>query len=199
MFFLSFSVQMLYRTAIKMIRKFCNTDKSSVQNICIETAPASMKDSEEKRKILLARFCDYYIEMCSDTCFVCEEGGVCIGYVICCPDAVKFRKEFPKFTDRSGKLNLSQKFQCLGDVFLYLPFKTKYPAHLHIDILPEFRRKGIGRRLINALTEELKNQGKCGVMLAVSSDNKNAQMFYGALGFKKIFRMSGTYILGKSI
>lgn len=158
-----------------------------------------MKDSEEKRKILLARFCDYYIEMCPDTCFVCEEGGVCIGYVICCPDAVKFRKEFPKFTERSGKLNLSQKLRFLGDVFLYLPFKAKYPAHLHIDILPEFRRKGIGRKLINALTEELKNNGKCGVMLAVSSNNKNAQMFYGALGFKKIFRMSGTYILGKSI
>lgn len=182
-----------------MTRRYCSKDRKCIQNICIETAPSEMKDSDKKREFLLLRYCNYYIEKCPDTCFVAEKDGNTVGYVICCPDAVQFKREFPKFVQKSGNLNFSQKIQCFGDSILYLPFKAKYPAHLHIDILPEAQRKGNGKKLIKALTEELKKQGKCGIMLAVSADNINAIKFYRALGFKTILRIPGTYFLGKHI
>lgn len=182
-----------------MIRRYCSKDRKSVQNICIETAPSEMKDSDKKRHLLLLRYCNYYIEKCPDTCFVTEKDGNVVGYVICCPDAVRFKREFPKFVKNSGNLSLSQKLQCFGDSILYLPFKAKYPAHLHIDILPEAQRQGNGKKLIEALTEELKKQEKCGIMLAVAANNTNALKFYRALGFKTILHITETYFLGKCI
>lgn len=100
---------------------------------------------------------------------------------------------------KSGNLSFFQRFQCVGDALVYLPYRKSYPAHLHIDILPEAQRKGNGKKLIDALSKKLKEQGKCGVMLAVSESNTNAIKFYKALDFKIIFRFSGTYLLGKKL
>lgn len=80
-----------------MIRKYRSEDKHFVQNICIETAPENMKNSEEKKNLLLLRYCNFYIEKCPDTCFVAENGGKPVGYVLCCPDSVFFKKNFPNF------------------------------------------------------------------------------------------------------
>ena len=122
-----------------------------------------------------------------------------MGYVHCCPDSVFFKNEFSKFLKNYGHLNFRQKLQCFGDALVYLPYRKSYPAHLHIDILPEAQRQGNGKNLIDALSKKLKEQGKCGVMLAVSADNTNALKFYEALNFKIIFRFSGTYLLGKKL
>ncbi len=182
-----------------MIREYRPEDKKFVQDICIETAAENLKDSEEKKNLLLLRYCNFYIEKCPDTCFVAEENGKPVGYVLCCPDSVFFKREFPKFLKKYGHLNFWQRLQCFGDTLVYQPFKNKYPAHLHIDILPEAQRQGNGKNLIDALSKKLKEQGKCGVMLAVSESNINAIKFYEALDFKIIFRFSGTYLLGKKL
>lgn len=182
-----------------MIRKYRPEDREFVQNICIETASENLRNSEEKKNLLLLRYCNFYIEKCPDTCFVAENGGKPVGYVLCCPDSVFFKKEFSKFLKKSGNLSFSQRFQCVGDALVYLPYRKSYPAHLHIDILPEAQRQGNGKMLIDALFKKLKEQGKCGVMLAVSESNTNAIKFYKALDFKIIFRFSGTYLLGKKL
>lgn len=182
-----------------MIREYQGKDKLSVQNICIETAAENLKDSEEKKNLLLLRYCDFYIESCPDTCFVAEENRKPVGYVLCCPDSVFFKREFPRFLKKYGHLNFWQRLQFFGDTLIYLPFKNKYPAHLHIDILPEAQRQGNGRKLIDALSNKLKEQGKCGVMLAVSADNTNALKFYKAMDFHTTHHFLGTYLLGKKL
>jgi GNAT superfamily N-acetyltransferase len=60
---------------------------------------------------------------------------------------------------------------------------ANYPAHLHIDLLPELQGKGVGRKLMNALFEELKRQKVTGVHLGVSGKNSGAIAFYQKLGF----------------
>lgn len=180
-----------------MIRKYNPNDKSFVQNICIETASENLKDREEKKNLLLLRYCDFYTEKCSDTCFVAEENGTPVGYVLCCSNSVFFKNEFPKFLKNYGHLNFRQRLQCFGDALIYLPFIKSYPAHLHIDILPEAQRKGNGKLLIDALLKKLKEKGISGVMLAVSESNTNALKFYKAMKFNTIRHFSGTYLLGK--
>lgn len=182
-----------------MIREYRHEDRNFVQDICIETASENLKNGEEKKNLLLLRYCNFYIEKCPDTCFVAENCGKPVGYVLCCPNSVFFKKEFPKFLKKSGNLSFSQQIQCFGDALVYLPYRKSYPAHLHIDILPEARRKGNGKKLIDALSKKLKEQGKCGVMLAVSESNTNAIKFYKALDFKIILHFSGTYLLGKKL
>lgn len=182
-----------------MIRKYQDEDKLSVQNICVETASENLKDGEEKKNLLLLRYCNFYIEKCPEACFVAEKDGKPVGYVLCCPDSIFFKKEFPKFLKNYGHLSFFQILKFIGDTFVYLPYRKKYPAHLHIDILPEAQRIGYGRRLIDMLCAHLKKQGKKGVMLAVGKSNENAVKFYKATGFEIILRLPGAYLLGKKL
>lgn len=63
------------------------------------------------------------------------------------------------------------------------PDLDAYPAHLHIDLLPELQRKGIGRALIRRLLGQLRERGIPGVQLGVGPANRDAQAFYARLGF----------------
>lgn len=58
-----------------------------------------------------------------------------------------------------------------------------YPAHLHIDILPEFHGQGIGTRLMNTFEDHLLENGVTGVHLYTSSLNRKAVPFYKKMGY----------------
>ena len=59
----------------------------------------------------------------------------------------------------------------------------EYPSHLHIDLLPEVQGQGFGRRLLQRLFDQLEAAGSRGVHLGVSTANRRAVAFYGAMGF----------------
>jgi GNAT superfamily N-acetyltransferase len=60
-----------------------------------------------------------------------------------------------------------------------------WPAHLHIDILPEFQRKGYGRQLIDMFCDSARKQGAKGVHLGMAAANDEAGKFYARLGFTR--------------
>lgn len=62
---------------------------------------------------------------------------------------------------------------------------ARYPAHLHIDLLPEAQGVGAGRRLIEAVEVELRRRGASGVHLGVDPRNTRAQAFYAHLGYER--------------
>jgi ribosomal protein S18 acetylase RimI-like enzyme len=63
-------------------------------------------------------------------------------------------------------------------------FTVKPMVNIHdIFVLKEYRGKGIGRQLMNALISEAKNRGSSRVTLEVRKDNNNAQALYKSLGF----------------
>ncbi|WP_328321212.1 GNAT family N-acetyltransferase [Streptomyces sp. NBC_00388] len=68
------------------------------------------------------------------------------------------------------------------------PLYETHPAHLHIDILPRGQGAGLGRRLMSALLEELRERGVRGLHLGVGSGNPGARAFYLALGFAEAER-----------
>ena len=70
-------------------------------------------------------------------------------------------------------------------------FKDEYPAHLHIDLLPDYHRKGLGTLLMDALCTHLKAKGVKGIMLTLWCKNTNACRFYEKYGFN-ILDNSGT-------
>lgn len=73
-----------------------------------------------------------------------------------------------------------------ADCSMLLPWPgmlQKYPAHLHIDILPEFQGQGWGRKLIEAWCEKINGEGAKGVHLDMVKDNVGARRFYEKLGF----------------
>ena len=57
---------------------------------------------------------------------------------------------------------------------------------MNIAVRPDFRRQGIARALIEALTVQLKKRGSRALMLEVRSSNASARMLYEKLGFVQV-------------
>ncbi|MBX3583090.1 MAG: GNAT family N-acetyltransferase [Rhizobiaceae bacterium] len=61
-----------------------------------------------------------------------------------------------------------------------------YPSHGHIDLLPEARGRGIGRRSMHFLESRLAASGSTGLFLDVHPRNSKAQHFYAVLGYEHV-------------
>ena len=61
-----------------------------------------------------------------------------------------------------------------------------YPAHLHIDLLPEAQGGGNGRRMIDTLLGALRARNVRGLHLGVGKGNTAAIGFYRHLGFEEL-------------
>jgi ribosomal protein S18 acetylase RimI-like enzyme len=60
---------------------------------------------------------------------------------------------------------------------------AKYPAHLHINLLPDYQSMGLGTRLMKHFEQHLIRQGIRGVHLDTTSQNHKAIPFYKKMGF----------------
>jgi ribosomal protein S18 acetylase RimI-like enzyme len=69
---------------------------------------------------------------------------------------------------------------------MLIPQLDDYPAHLHIDLLPEVQGLGLGRRLIETLRASLAARGIRGVHLVMDSANTPARAFYDRIGFVEL-------------
>jgi ribosomal protein S18 acetylase RimI-like enzyme len=63
---------------------------------------------------------------------------------------------------------------------------SRYPSHLHIDLLPRLQGRGIGRRLMETLLAALRASGSPGVHLHVGRANQRAVGFYGHIGLTEL-------------
>jgi ribosomal protein S18 acetylase RimI-like enzyme len=149
-----------------------------------------------------------YVDVTPDTCFVLDDGnGRVVGYCIGAADtaifAQRWREVFTPVVDpvlvprpevRSDD-PLMEKDDIKG--FREAVYNAhcsmlqswpetlqKYPAHLHIDLLPEFQRKGYGRELMNTFCEAVKSRGATGVHLDMVQHNTNGRAFYERVGFQ---------------
>ena len=67
-----------------------------------------------------------------------------------------------------------------------------------VAILPEYRRKGVGSKLVKYVLSELKKLGCIKVNLQIRSTNKEVAQFYRSIGFVIEDRLSmGTFIYRK--
>lgn len=60
-----------------------------------------------------------------------------------------------------------------------------YPAHLHINLLPEYTGKGWGKVLMGAFLEKMRGMGVRGVHLGMVATNDGAGRFYMREGFER--------------
>ena len=75
----------------------------------------------------------------------------------------------------------------------------RYPAHLHIDLLPRIQGQGDGRRLLTTLLEGLATAGAPGVHLGVSKANPRAIGFYRRMGFTEVRAYTDSLVMARLI
>ncbi|MER6581045.1 GNAT family N-acetyltransferase [Nonomuraea sp. NPDC001023] len=73
---------------------------------------------------------------------------------------------------------------------------TRFPAHIHVDLLPEAQGGGYGRRLWETAMDALRRRGVHGVHLGVAARNTDAQGFYRHLGLHLLAEDPGTQFYG---
>ena len=169
------------------VRKVRPEDAEQIRQIC---APAKGKGILTKmiRKAMLLVFCDYYLEYETEHCFVAaDENEKAVGYVLCAKDFEVWSRRFTEdFLGKKG--GVLAKAMGKGTVEAMRPYAGDYPAHLHIDIHPDYQKQGIGTALLDHLTAHLQEQNIDGVMLNVAADNAGATCFYQKYGFYELGR-----------
>lgn len=172
------------------VRRALSSDLTAVQYVCRMTAGEEAQQDDAVGEVISKMYSTYYIRECADTCFVlADDEDRAVGYILCEPDYKRYSRVFRK-TDVPEIKRLSKKDGLLAR-FLPVPysfFGKWYPAHLHIDILPEYQNRGYGSVLINTLLRELQSRGIKGVMLIASADNKGAIRFYERHSFKTVIK-----------
>ena len=180
------------------IRSYKVDDRKEVQGICIATGPGEAKEQKAFQDILLTVFCNYYIDQEAENCFVAAEEEKVVGYVLCAEDSKAWAKTFQeKYVSNTEDSEIKAFSQ--GVMVSPLKYVEEYPAHLHIDILADYQRMGIGSRLMDTLISHLKSKEVPGVMFSVASDNEKGINFYNKYGFKLLGKTPHEIVMGMKL
>jgi ribosomal protein S18 acetylase RimI-like enzyme len=188
-------------TTSPAIRPYRPEDRPALDDICIRTA----YDGQDSRPhyadpgIFPVTFAAPYVRLEPELAFVLDDGrGQAVGYILGAADTPRFAKEFrtawlPLVADRYPEP--PEPPRTPGEAMAHLlhhpermviPELAAYPAHLHIDLLPEWQGRGYGRRLMRTLLGNLQDKGVPAVHLAMATANTEARAFYDRLGFHEI-------------
>ena len=180
------------------IRSYHPKDAKHLGQICIKTAKDVFQGKKITETALVDVYCRYYIEQEPENCFVvADKNDEAKGYILCAKNyknyknvfVEKYLKTWNPVTHVMGRLSVA----AMRD------FAEEYPAHLHIDLLPECQGQGYGRKLIELLIKHLKEQKIKGLMLHVGGDNYRAQAFYKKCGFKELHVEKDGVLMGMKL
>lgn len=179
------------------IRPYESKDRDNVRFVCLNS-DGPCGGSENWKNFILTTYCDYYIEKEPQNCFVAaNDNDEAVGYIICAESYEPFWQIFSnEYVDRIDKTDVRFRESAKNSTVLQNKFKKEYPAHLHIDLLPEYQRMGLGTKLVDTLCTHLKSKGIPGVMLTVGSDNNVGQSFYKKYGFTMLEEKPGDVAYG---
>ncbi|HUT79831.1 MAG TPA: N-acetyltransferase [Candidatus Bathyarchaeia archaeon] len=196
------------------IRKAKRTDEKELINICYITGDPFLKKIFPQRYLFSLFWCSYYVRYETENCFVAvdPENKRVIGYILSTMDTIKQKKDLKIKLKKEIKSHI--KYLLVNKirakiVACYIlnqritkkrrAFLETYPAHLHIDILPEYQRKGLGHKLMNTLEEHFKSEGINGYHLEVSTKNSTGINFYEKYGLNLISRNRFNTIFAKKV
>ncbi len=141
---------------------------------------------------------NYYVEREPESIFVAEQDGVVVGYLMGCIDSARshgvvegelrrlvrrgflFRRGAAAFLWRAAFDILHDRGappEALND--------PRWPAHLHINLLPAGRGCGLGRQLVHQWFDRLYRANVAGVHLGTFAENHNAIRFFESCGFTR--------------
>jgi ribosomal protein S18 acetylase RimI-like enzyme len=183
------------------IRRAAPADIDALFEICLLTADSG-KDARalySDRRLPGYLWAAAYGRLEPDFAFMLSNGDRALGYTIGTPDTAAFedrlerewlpevRASLSGFTPRTesdemalGRINAPERHDPAQLI--------DYPAHLHINLLPEAQSSGWGRRMMETELDALRQAGVRGVQLGLSPANTRAKGFYEHLGFTDISR-----------
>jgi ribosomal protein S18 acetylase RimI-like enzyme len=195
------------------IRAFRPEDERALYDICLRTgdsgedATAGYGDPD----LLGTVYVGPYLRLAPSLAFVGEDGDGVAGYVLGVADTRGFEQAcerewwpmvrssyppsvFPRDSPEGRLVGLIHAPPTADEDVV-----ERYPAHLHIDLLPRLQGGGYGRRLLETLFSALAEAGVSGVHLGVGLANRRAIGFYEHMGFTVVRTHTDSQVMGLSI
>ena len=200
------------QSGARAVRKATPADLPAIYDICLRTADSGVDatalygDPHMPGTVWAAPFALFE----PDFTFVLGDGErPALGYVLAVPDTVAFDKRldaewWPEARRRFAGFEPRNEAEVNALKHIVSPenriddIVAQYPAHLHINLLPEAQGGGWGRKLIETELAALRAAGVRGVHLGVSPTNERAKGFYRRLGFDDVSR-DGRVIFAMSL
>lgn len=184
-----------------VVRPYRSGDRSRVREICHRTGflgePADWywQDRDSFADVWTSWYTDYEPE----SAFVAEQGGRVVGYLLGCVDT----RRAPASSSLLRRVMLRRLlplcpgtarffWRSVADLLRGVPMPSgelldpRWPAHLHIDLLPEARRRGAGAALMRRWFGRLREVGSPGCHLGTLAENRNAIAFFQRMGFRRL-------------
>ncbi|WP_285043459.1 GNAT family N-acetyltransferase [Plantibacter sp. LMC-P-059a] len=184
------------------IRAYRPTDRSAVATICTRTGDsgADATGHFSTDELLPDVYALPYVDHEPELALLVDAGAGPIGYILGTADTAAFDRWFVErwWPTVVGKYEAAASSGAASEqergivrsaterIGLAPELLAQYPAHLHIDLLPETQGMGLGRRLIDAFCGLLAERGVPGVHLGVGVSNTGAQRFYERTGFTRV-------------
>ena len=182
------------------IRSYRPEDREALFDICLRTGDAGgdARGLYQDQELLPDLFAAPYVTLEPDLAFVVDDGARAVGYVLGTSDTERYvrdvrEKWLPEAALRhplpGGEPGTPD---ALMTELLYSPENmiraelADYPAHLHIDLLPDYQGRGYGRALLTTFFAALDRAGAKRVHLGMVTANTGARAFYDRMGFHEI-------------
>ncbi len=193
-------------TATATVRPYRPEDARALDEICVRTG-YNGRDSRPHYAdpgVLTATFAAPYAHLEPGLTFVLDDGaGRAVGYILGTSDTERFAAGFraewlPRVAGRypapqdppapgsAGTLDEAIARLLHDPERMIVPELAGHPAHLHIDLLPEWQGRGHGRTLMHTFLAALRDRDVPAVHLVMARANTSARAFYDRLGFQEI-------------
>ena len=197
------------------IRPYEAHDLNAVYTVCLKTGDSGDDATSlySDPDILGHLYAGPYVTLEPELAFVlADEEGVA-GYILGAFDTERFNERYrlewlpPLQAKLPGPMGEQSNWSATERLYheIHHPDlsdpvdRTRYPSHLHIDLLPRAQGQGWGRKLINTLLGELRRLGSAGVYLGLGRSNQRAYLFYKKVGFNVLLEEPGEVYMGQML
>ncbi|GGI05747.1 GNAT family N-acetyltransferase [Egicoccus halophilus] len=196
------------------LRAYAPADLPALRHVCVATGAAGRDATGTLPDvgILPDVYAEPYVVLEPSLATVVEDAaGQVVGYVLGTADTERFvaawrarwlpvaasRHPAPDAVDHADQARLVRTLHTPES--MRTRWVATHPAHLHVNLLPSARGRGLGRALLDRFTAAVAARGAGGVHLGVAADNPAAQAFYAALGYQCLGEDPGVVWFGRRL
>jgi GNAT superfamily N-acetyltransferase len=133
---------------------------SAIDHIFFEAALKKTFASPAERNAFRERWLGRYLEHDPSWAYLALDGETVVGYLV-------GSAEDPAKTARFKDIAVPD----------FAEWTAAYPAHLHVNLAPDYRNHGLGGRLIDAFVADLARQGVPGVHVVTGMSSRNVAFY----------------------
>lgn len=182
------------------IRRYRSSDHDDIYDVCVRTGAAGQdaRGRYSTDRLLGDIYAGPYLHIAPEHAYVLDNGEQAVGYVIGTPSTPDFVAAYltawlPRMRGSyapPAATPTSDEERKLADMFapqhMLRPELAPHPAHLHINLLPDYQSSGHGRALITTFLASVAAAGARSCHLTVRAANAGALRFYDKLGWRRI-------------